>query len=56
MGQPSSSVVKGMAFVSTIEIGIPDQISGPSRGFMSVTISVAILRAMIEGQSGVPPL
>ncbi len=29
VGQPSSSVVIGMAFVSATEIGFPDQISGP---------------------------
>ena len=56
VGQPSSSVLIGMAFVSAIEIGFPDQISGPPRGCKSVAISVAMLRAMMEGQSGVPPL
>ena len=56
VGHPSSSVVMGMEFVSAIEIGFPHQISGPPRGCRSVDISVAMLRAMIEGQSGVPPL
>ena len=56
VGHPSSSVVIGMAFVGAIEIGFLDQISGPPRGCRSVDISVAILRAMMEGQSGVPPL
>ncbi len=55
-GQPSSSVVIGMAFVSAIEIGFPDQISGPPRGCRSAAIIVAIERAMMERQSGVPPL
>ena len=55
VGQPSSSVVIGMAFVSAIEIGFPDQISGPPRGCRSAAISVAMLRAMMEGHSGVPP-
>ena len=55
VGQPSSSVVMGMAFVSVVEIGFPDQISGPPRGCKSAAISVAMLRARIEGQSGVPP-
>ena len=55
VGQPSSSVVIGMALVSAVEIGFPDQISGPPRGCRSAAMSVAMLRAMIEGQSGVPP-
>ena len=55
VGQPSSSVVMGMAIVSAVEIGFPDQISGSPRGCKSAAISVAMLRAMIEGQSGVPP-
>ncbi len=54
--QPSSSVVMGMSFVSAIEMRVPDQISGPPRGCKSVVCSVAMSRAMIEGQSGVPPL
>ena len=56
VGQPSSSVMIGIAFVSAIEIGFPDQISGAPRGCKSAAISVAMLRAMTEGQSGVPPL
>ena len=56
VGQPSSSIVIGMAFVSAIEIGFPDQISGPPRGCKSAAISVAMLRAMMDGQSGVPHL
>ena len=52
VGQPSTLVVMGMAFVSAIEIEFPDQISGPPRGCRSDAISVA----MIERQSGVPPL
>ena len=56
MRQPSSSVVIGMAFVSAIEIGFPDQISGSPKRCRSAAISVAMLRVMIEGQSGVPPL
>ena len=56
VGQPSSSVVIGMAFVSAIEIGFSDRISGPPRGCKSAAISVAMLRAMMDGQSGVPPL
>ncbi len=45
-----------MKFVSAIEIGFPDHISGPPRRCKSAAISVAMLRAMMEGQSGVPPL
>jgi hypothetical protein len=41
--------------VSAIEIGLPEQISGHPRGCKSAAISVAMLRAMMEGQSGVPP-
>ena len=55
-GQPSSSVVISMAFVSAIYIGLPHQISGPLRGCRSAAISVAMLRVMIEGQNGVLPL
>jgi len=51
-----SLVVMGMAFVSAIEIGFPDQIFGPPRGCKSAAISVPMLRAIMEGQSGVPPL
>ena len=46
----------GMEFVSAIEIRFPDHISGPPMRCKSATISVAMLRAMMEGQSGVPPL
>ena len=56
MGQPSSSVVIGMALVSSIDIGFPNHIHGPLRECSSAAISVAMLRAMMEGQSGVPPL
>jgi hypothetical protein len=54
--QPSLSDVIGMALVSAIEIGFLDQISGPPRECRPAAISVAMLRAMMEGQSGVPPL
>ena len=56
MGQPSSLVVMGMVLVSVVDIGFPDQISGPPRGCRSASISLAMLRAMMEGQSGLPPL
>ena len=56
VGQPSSSVVIGMAFVSAIEIGFLDQISGPPRGCRSAATCVAMFRVTREGQSGVPPL
>jgi hypothetical protein len=56
VGQPSSSVVIGMSLSSAIDIGFPDQISGPPKGYKSAAISVAMLRAMMEGQIGVPPL
>ena len=56
MGQPSSSVVIGMALVSAIEYGVSDKMYGPPRGCRSTANIVAMLRAMMEGQSGVPPL
>ena len=54
MGQPSSLVVICMALVSAIEIWFPGQIFGLPMGCRPATISVAILLAMMEGQSGVP--
>jgi hypothetical protein len=56
VGQPSLSVVIGMALVSAIDIRFPDHISGPPRGCRSASISVAMLRAIMEGQSIVPTL
>ena len=32
VGHPSSSVVMGMDSVSVVDMGLPDQISGPSMG------------------------
>ena len=55
VGQPSSSVVIGIEEVSEEEISFPDHISGPPSGWSSAVSSVAMLRAMTEGQSGLPP-
>ena len=56
MGKPSSSAVLGMALVNTTDIGFSDQMAGPPKGFRSSAIRVVMLRAMMEGQSGAPPL
>jgi hypothetical protein len=56
VGQPSSSVVMGITWVSVANIGFLGHIYGPPRGCRSTTKSVAILCAMMEGQSGLPPL
>jgi hypothetical protein len=44
-----------MALASAVDIGLPDHISGPLRGFKSAAMSVAMFRAMMEGHIGVPP-
>ena len=49
MGHPSSSVVIGMTLESAIDIGFPDLISVTPRVCRSATISVAMLRAMVDG-------
>ena len=55
VGQPSSSVVMGIDEVRDREISFPDHISGPPRGWRSAVIRVAILRAITDGQIGLPP-
>jgi hypothetical protein len=55
VGHPSASVVMGMADERMVDIWLPDQISGPPRGCRSSAMSVAMVRAMMEGQSGLPP-
>ncbi len=54
VGQPSSSVVIGVALDSAADIGFRDHISGPPSGCKFAARRVAMLRAMMEGQSGVP--
>ncbi len=49
VGNPSASVVMGIADERMVDIWLPDQISGPARGCKSTAMSVAMLRAMIEG-------
>ncbi len=56
MGQPSPSVVMGMALASAMEIEFPDLTSGPPSGCRSEAMSVAMLRAMMEGESDLPPM
>ncbi len=55
VGQPSSSVVIGIEEVSEEDISFPDHISGPPSGWRSAVSSVAMLRAMNEGHSCLPP-
>ena len=55
VGQPSSSVVMGIEEVREKEISFPDHISGPPRGWRSAVRRVAILRAITDGQRGLPP-
>jgi hypothetical protein len=54
-GQSSSSVVMGIAVINVVDIGFPDQISGPPKRWRYVDMSVAMLRAIMEGQSERPP-
>ena len=54
-GQPSSSVLMGIDAVRDREISFPDHISGPPRGWRSAVRRVAILRAITDGQIGLPP-
>ncbi len=56
MRHPSSSVVIRMALDSVVDLGFPGHISGPPSGCKSAAKRVAIVRAMMEGHSGVPPL
>ncbi len=55
VGQPSSSVVMGIEEVREKDISLPDHISGPPRGWRSAVNGVAILRAITDGQRGLPP-
>ena len=55
VGQPSSSVVMGIEEVREEDISFPDHISGPPRGWRSAVRRVAMLRAMTDGHSGLPP-
>jgi hypothetical protein len=56
VGQQSSSVVTGIEEDIVEDILFPDHISGPSRGSRSAVRRVAMLRAITEGQRGLPPL
>ncbi len=55
VGQLSSSVVIGIEEVREEDISFPDHISGPPRGWRSAVRRVAMLRAMTDGQIGLPP-
>ena len=46
----------GMTLVIEVSIRFLDHISGPKRGCRSTAINVTMLRAVMEGQSGLPPL
>ena len=54
VGQSSSPVVMGIVVVNAIDIELPDQMSGYSKGWRSAAMSVAILQSVMEGQSGFP--
>ncbi len=56
MGRPSPSVVIRIALESAVDIGFTDQISGLPRGCRSAATSAVMVRAMMKGHSGVPPL
>jgi hypothetical protein len=55
VGQPFSSVVMSIAVVSVVDMGSLDQISGPPKGWWSAAMSVAMLRIVMDGQSGLLP-
>ena len=55
VGQSSSSLVRSIIVVFVVDIGLPGQTSGPPSEWRSATMSVAMLRAIMEGQSGHPP-
>ncbi len=55
VGQPSSSVVMGVEEVREEEVSFPGHISGPPRGWRSAVRRVAMLRAITDGQRGLPP-
>ena len=53
-GQPFSSVWMGIRDERLDEIGFPDQISGPPKGWRSVVRIVAMFLAIVERHSGSP--
>ena len=53
-GQPSSSVLMEMDIEMDVSIRLLDQIWGPPSGCISAMRRVAMFRAVIERQSGVP--
>jgi hypothetical protein len=55
VGQPFSSVVMGVEEVREKEISFLDHISGPPRGWRLAVRREAILRAITDGQRGLPP-
>ena len=54
-GQSSSSVEMSIVVVNVVDTALPEQISGPPKGWMSTVMSVPMLRAIMEGQSGLSP-
>ncbi len=55
VGQPSSSVVMGIEKDIEEDSSLPDHIFVPPRGWRSAVRRVAMLRAIAEGQRGLPP-
>ncbi len=55
VGQPSSSVVMGIEKDIVEDSSLPDHISGLPRGWRYAVRRVAMLRAITEGQRGLPP-
>jgi hypothetical protein len=55
VGQPSSSVVMGIEEDIVEDCSLPDHVSGPPRGWRSAVRRVAMLRAITQGQRGLPP-
>jgi hypothetical protein len=55
VGQPSSSVVMGIEEDIVEDSSLLDHIFGPPRGLRSAVRRVGMLRAITEGQRGLPP-
>ena len=40
VGHPSSSVVMGIAVIRVVDMGLPDRISGPQKGWRFVVMTM----------------
>ena len=49
VGQPTSFVVMGIVVVSVVDMGLPDSIPGPPTEWRSAAMSMAMLRAIMDG-------